>query len=175
MANTPSDDLFPEVRNPEGTQVINARCWLLTRDGHRLVLVSGMPLVQYALEDRMSEAHAMVSLVQLGWADQNDVAGAFGYSSRTLRRYQQQFEEGGLAALGHRQGYPAGQARLAASRRSRIQRLKTQGCSHHKIARQLGVSVRAVRKTLRRLGWPPEPSAQTELPLDLPSASSKEA
>ncbi len=171
MANTPSDDLFPEVRNPEGTQVINARCWLLTREGRRLVLVSGMPIAQYARDDRMSEAHAMVTLVQLGWADQNEVARAFGCSARTLRRYQQRFEEGGLAALGHRQGYPAGRARLAASRRSRIQQLKTQGCSHHEIARQLGVSVRAVRKTLRRLGWPPQPSAQSELPLDLSSGS----
>ena len=31
----------------------------------------------------MSEAHAMVSLVEQGWADQNDVARAFGYSART--------------------------------------------------------------------------------------------
>src|SRR5208282_1386977 len=43
--------------------------------------------------------------------------------------------------------------------------LKTQGCSHHEIARQLGVSVPAVRKTLRRLGWKAAPLAQAELPL----------
>jgi hypothetical protein len=120
MANTPSDDLFPEVRNPEGTRVINARCLVLTQNNHRVVLVSAMPIAQYALGDRMSEAHAMVSLVDLGWADQNDVARAFGYSARTLRRYQQRFAEGGLAALGRPQGYPCGLARLAASRRSRI-------------------------------------------------------
>jgi hypothetical protein len=46
MANTRSDDLFPEARNPEGTQVINGRCFLLTQDGHRVVLMSGMPLAQ---------------------------------------------------------------------------------------------------------------------------------
>jgi hypothetical protein len=72
---------------------------------------------------------------------------------RTLRRYQQRFAEGGLAALGRPSGYPPGLARLAAARRKRIQNLKTQGCSHHEIARQLGISVPAVRKTLRRLGW----------------------
>jgi hypothetical protein len=99
MANTLSNDLFPEVRNPEGSRVVNRRCLVLTRDTHRVVLVSGMPMAQYALGDRMSEAHAMVSLVELGWADQNDVARAFGYSARTLRRYQQRFEVGGLAAL----------------------------------------------------------------------------
>jgi len=172
MTSTPSDDLFPEVRNPEGTRVINGRCLILTRDNHRVVLVSAMPMAQYALDDRMSEAHAMVSLVDLGWADQNDVARTFGYSARTLRRYQQRFEEGGLAALGRPNGYPPGLARLAASRQSRIQHLKTQGCSHHEIARQLGVSVPAVRRTLRRLGWKAAPLAQAELPLDVASATS---
>jgi transposase len=174
MANTPSDDLFPAVRNPEGTRVINGRCLILTRDNHRVVLVSGMPIAQYALGDRMSEANAMVSLVDLRWADQNDVARVFGYSTRTLRRYQERFEAGGLAALGRPNGYPPGLARLAASRQSRIQHLKTQGCSHHEIARQLGVSVPAVRKTLRRLGWKAAPPAQAELPLEAASATSPE-
>jgi transposase len=119
----------------------------------------------------MSEANVMVSLVELGWADQNDVAKAFGYSVRTVRRHQERFAEGGLAALGHPNGYPSGRARLEASRREKIQRLKARGCSHYEIARQLGVSVRAVRKTLRRLGWKPVLVAQTELPLVQPSAS----
>jgi transposase len=165
MANISGDDLFPEVRNPEGTCFINGRCLVVTRDHRRLVLVSGIPIAQYAPGDRMSEAHAMVSLVELGWADQNDVAKAFGYSARTLRRYQQRFTENGLAALGRPWGYPRGLARLAASRRKRIQDLKAQGCSHHEIARQLGISVPAVRKTLRRLGWKITPSVQAELPL----------
>ena len=172
MADTPGDDLFPEVRNPEGTHVINRRCLILIRDQHRVVLVSGMPMAQYAVGDRMSEAHAMVSLVELGWADQKDVAQAFGCSARTLRRYQQRFADGGLAELGRPNGYPPGLARLAASRQRRIQHLKTQGCSHHEIARQLGVSVPAVRKTLRRLGWKAAPLTQAELPLDVPSATS---
>ena len=171
MTHTRSDDLFPEARNPEGTQVINGRCFLLTQDGHRVVLVSGIPLAQYAVGDRMSEANAMVSLIDLGWADQNDVANAFGYSVRTVRRHQARFAEGGLAALGRPNGYPSGRARLKASRREQIQHLKAQGCSHYEIARRLRVSVRAVRKTLRRLGWKPVALAQTELPLALPSAA----
>src|ERR1017187_2209924 len=104
MSNTSGGDLFPEVRNPEGTCVINGRCLVITRDSRRVVLVSGIPIAQYAPGDRMSEAHAMVSLVELGWADQNDVAKAFGYSARTLRRYQQRFTEDGWAALGRPRG-----------------------------------------------------------------------
>jgi Transposase protein len=166
MANSSGDDLFPDVRNPEGTCFINERCVVLTRDNRRVVLVSGIPMAQYAPDDRMSEAHAMVSLVELGWADQNDVAKAFGCAARTLRRYQQRFAAGGLAALGRPGGCPPGFARLAATRRKRLQNLKAQGCSHHEIARQLGISMPAVRKTLRRLGWVSAPAVQVELPLE---------
>jgi transposase len=166
MAITRTEDLFPEARNPEGTTILNERCLIRTQDGRRVVLVSGMTLAQYAMGDRMSEAHAMVSLMDQGWADQNDVARAFGYSVRTARRYQQRFEDGGLAALGRSDGYPRGRARLAASRRRWVHQFKTQGLSHCEIARRMGISVRAVRKTLRRLGWKATPIPQAELALN---------
>jgi len=163
---TPIEDLFPQARNPLNLQVINDRCLVRTEDGHRVVIVSGVVLAQYALEDRMAEAHAMVSLVEQGWADQNDVACAFNYSVRTLRRDQRRYEEGGLAALGQPRGYPAGRTRLTVSRRQTVQRLKSQGHSHCEIARRLGISETAVRKLLLRLGWK-EPFAQPDLlPLD---------
>jgi transposase-like protein len=96
MASDKSEDLFPNLLSPEGTQYINDRCVLRTQDGLRVVLVSGISLAHYAVGDYMAEAHAMVSLVNQGWADQNDVARAFGCSVRTLRRHQRRFDEGGL-------------------------------------------------------------------------------
>jgi len=166
VASDRNDDLFPDLRNPEGACFVNPRCLIRTQGGHRVVVVSGMPLAQYAVGDRMSEARAMVSLIDLGYADQNEVAKAFGYSARTLRRNQRRFEEGGLAALGRPGGYPRGRARLPATRQQWIQRLKTQGHSQSQIAQRLGVSERAVRKSLRRLGWKPASGVQLELPLD---------
>jgi transposase len=161
-----SEDLFPEARNPPNIWIINDRCLVRTQDGHRVVIVSGVVLAQYALEDRMAQAHAMVHLVEQGWADQNDVADAFGYSVRTLRRDQRRYEEGGLAALGQARGYPAGRTRLTASRRQTVQRLKTQGHSHCEIARRLGVSETAVRKLLLRMGWKERVAEPALLPLD---------
>jgi transposase len=169
MATFGKEDLFPEVRNPDGTCVINERCMIRTQDGHRVVIVSGVGLAQYAVRDRMAEAHAMVSLVEQGWADQNDVARAFGCSVRTLRRHQRRFEDGGLAALGRTDGYPQGRGRLAASRRRLVQQLKSQGHSHREIARRIGVSEKAVRKLLRRLGWKAASSVQPELALEATS------
>ena len=44
-------ELFPGLRLPEGTHVINDRCLVKTLDGRRLVVVSGIVLAQYMLED----------------------------------------------------------------------------------------------------------------------------
>ena len=139
-------DLFPQSGAPEGAIVVNERCLVRTQDGHRIVLVAGIPLVQYALGDGMAEAHAIVSLVEQGWADQNDVARAFGCSARTLRRHQRRFEAGGLVALGRAWGYPRGRPRLPISRTRQVNRLKAQGLSNRLIGARLGVTEKAVRK-----------------------------
>jgi len=158
-------DLFISSGVPEGVQPVNDRCLLRTRDGHRLVIVSGIVLSQYVLEDRMAEAYAMVSLVEQGWADQNDVARAFGCSVRTLRRYQRRFEHGGLSALGQKGGCPKGCHRLRGSRTKLIHRLKAEGHSNREIARRIGVDEKAVRKSLRRMGWNQKAEHQGLLPL----------
>lgn len=168
---TECQDLFPEARNAPELYAINDRCQIRTQDGHRVVMVSGIVLAHYAMADRMAEAHAMVSLVEQGWADQNDVARAFGCSARTLRRDQRRYEEGGLAALGQRRGYPAGRARLTTSRRQTVHRLKTQGHSHCEIARRLGISETAVRKLLIRMGWKEDLNQPDLLPLEAPATS----
>ena len=167
MATSESQDLFPNVRNPKNIRVINERCLIRSQDDYSVVIVSGVVQSQYASTDHMAEAYAMVSLVEQGWADQIQVARAFGCSVRTVRRHQRRFEEGGLAALGHGSGYPEGRRRLAGARTQLIQRLKADGHSNREIARRVGVSEMAIRKMLRRLGWQ-EPSAEPmPLPLDL--------
>jgi len=148
-----TEDLFPEVRNPESVRIVNERCTIRTHDGHRVVLVSGIVLASYAVTDRMAEAYAMVSLVEQGWANQHQLARAFDCSPRTIRRDQRRFENGGLTALGHGGGYPKGQSRLSGERSRWIHRLKTEGYSNREIARRAGVSEMAIRKLLHRLGW----------------------
>jgi transposase len=147
------DDLFPEVSNPEGTCVVNHRCLLRIQGRRCLVIVSGVVIAQYQCGDSMAEAYAMVTLVEQGWADQIDVARVFGRSTRSVRRYQQRFAAGGLAALSQPRGYPKGRQRLATSRTDLIHRMKAKGQSSREIARCLGVSEVAIRKLLRRTGW----------------------
>jgi transposase len=166
MAAETSDDFFPDLRNPEGTRIINGRCLIRTQEGHCVVLVSGIVLAQYGSTDRMAEAYAMVNLVEQGWASQQEAAGAFGYSTRTVRRDQRRFEDGGLAALGNLGGYPKRRWRLSAARTGLIHRLKAQGHSNREIARRVGVSEMAIRKVLHRLGWRELPPQQDLLALE---------
>jgi transposase len=164
-----NEDWFPEARNPENLVVINSRCLVRRQEGHCVVLVSGIVLAQYAQTDRMAEAYAMVNLVEQGWASQKEVARAFGYGARTLRRQQRRFENQGLAGLGHLGGYPKGRWRLPTARTTLIHRLKATGHSNRDIARDLGVSEMAIRKVLRRLGWKAAEPIQTEWLLGQPT------
>jgi transposase-like protein len=171
MANTiRQNDLFPSLSPPTGTVVVNDCCLIRTQDDRRVVLGSGVVLAQYAVSDRMAEAYAMLSLVEQGWADQNDVARAFGCDPRTVRRHQHRFEEGGLEALCRSDGCPKGRRRIPTSRARLIHRLKSEGHSNREIARRIGVNEKAVRKTLRRMGWKEQKPEQLLLPVDVPPA-----
>jgi Transposase protein/Winged helix-turn helix len=158
-------ELFPPESTAENAVAINARCLVRTQDEHRVVLVAGMPIAHYTVGDAMAEAHAMVSLIDQGWADQIDVARAFGRDERSVRRYQRRFEDGGLAALGRPGGYPRGRPRTDHARARLVSKLRGEGKSLRQIADRIGVSEKAIRKQLRRLGWPATNSTQAELPL----------
>lgn len=160
------EELFPEVNAPVGTTFVNGCCLVRTQDRHRVVIVAGVVIAQYTLGDRMAEAHAMVSLIDQGWAEQKEVARAFGCSARSVRRHQRRFEEGGLPALGRSIGYPKGHPRLPASRTHQVTRLKEHGVSNRQIAMRIGVTEKAVRKVLRRIGWTEPAPAHTLLPME---------
>ena len=115
----------------------------------------------------------MVALFEMGYADQNDIARCFGYSARTLRRYQERLKAGGLSALVRPEGRPAGSPsgrKKNHERNQTILRLKAKGMSNRWIAGRLGLSEKTVRKSLRRLGWKSDP--EPDLPF-LPKADSQ--
>src|SRR5438132_7185093 len=82
------------------TVVINARCSLRIEADQRVIVVAGLPVHHYRAEDEVAASYAMVFLVESGFAQQSDVARAFGRSVRAIRRYQARYAHGGMAALG---------------------------------------------------------------------------
>jgi transposase len=126
--------------------VINARCSLRIEAGQCAIVVGGLPVHHYCAEDEVAEAYAMVFLVESGFAQQTDVARAFGKSVRTVRRHQTRYWQGGMAALGREEGWRRGRRRIPGKRLRRIEMLKSQGMSNREIAHRLGVSETAIRK-----------------------------
>jgi transposase len=143
------------------TVVINARCLLRVEESQRVVLVAGLPVHHYQIEDGVAEAYAMVLLVESGFAQQREVARAFGHSERTIRRYQAHYAKGGMAALGQGRGWRRGRRRLAGKRLRTVETLKQQGLSNRAVAQRLGVTEKAIRK----LVGPSKPAKAEQLPL----------
>jgi transposase len=128
------------------TVVINARCSLRIEADQRVIVVGGLPVHHYRVEDAVAEAYAMVFLVEAGFAQQTDVARAFARSERTVRRHQGRYAQGGMAALGREEGWRRGRRRISGPRLRSIELLKSQGMSNRAIAHRLGVNEKAIRK-----------------------------
>src|ERR1039458_5329519 len=152
----PQKELFVRPAPSSGTVFVNDRVCFQTEEDQRVISVHGVVFSHYSIKDRTAEAYAMVLLFESGYADQNDIARCFGYSARSLRRYQERLQAGGLSALARPRGRPAGSSsghQKTHERDQTILRLKTKGMSNRWIAGRLGFSETAVRKSLRRLGW----------------------
>jgi transposase len=115
-------------------------------EDQRVIVVAGLPVHHYDAEDAMAEAYAMVLLIESGFAQQIEVASTFARSERTVRRYQERYLHGGMAALGRTAGWRCGRRRVRGKRLRSIERLKAEGLSNRAIAQRLGVSERATRK-----------------------------
>ena len=165
-------DLFPDFSPVPQMVFVNERVSFQTEGNQRVILVHGVVHSHYSREDRTAEAYALVSLYESGYVDQNDLARSFGYSTRTLRRFQERLHSRGLSALVRPEGRPADGSLPKPSPRDRtILRLKAQGISNRGIAGRLGLSEMMIRKILRRLGWQPAPEAALPLlpPVDAPA------
>jgi len=69
-----------------GTTIVNDRVLFRTEGTRRVISVHGVVFAHYDVTDCAAEAYAMITLFESGYADQNDIARCFGYSTRTLRR-----------------------------------------------------------------------------------------
>jgi hypothetical protein len=88
----PQRELFVRPAPSSDTVVVNDRVCFQTEEKQRVVFVHGVIFSHYAIEDRTAEAYAMVLLFESGYAAQNEIARCFGYSARSLRRYQERLK-----------------------------------------------------------------------------------
>jgi hypothetical protein len=171
--------VFGFVAAPSSAVYVSDGVSYRTERSQRVICVHGVVFAHYAVTDRAAEAYALITLCESGYATQVQVARSFGFSTRSVRRYQQRFEGGGMGALARAAGRRVG-ARIG-SRKERgrdqaVVHLKAKGLSNRAIAGQLGVSEKAIRKRLRRLGWHSIGStAQPRLALEPPTTANVRA
>ena len=146
---------------PSGTVYVNDYVCFRTEGTERVISVHGVVFAHYDIGDRAAEAYTMITLWESEYASQIEIARSFGYSARSLRRYQERFHAGGISALVRGPGRPSRRSRTAKERGrdQTILHLKTKGSSNRTIAGKLGLSEKAIRKRLRRLGWRPSPES----------------
>jgi hypothetical protein len=143
-----------------GFVFVNDHVHFSTEGTERLIFVHGVVFAHHDISDRAAEAYAMVSLFETGYANKNEIARAFSITTRSLRRYQERLETGGLAAIARPEGRPSGNHSTPTKKRRRDQtilRLKAEGFSNRAIAGKLGVDEKIVRRSLRHMGWMPSP------------------
>ncbi len=146
---------------PSGTVYVNDHVCFRTEETQRVISVHGVLFAHYDIGDRAAEAYTMITLWESEYASQIEIARSFGYSVRSLRRYQERFHAGGISALVRGPGRPSGGSKNAKERGrdQTILHLKTKGSSNRTIAGKLGLSEKAIRKRLRQLGWRPNPES----------------
>jgi hypothetical protein len=92
---------------PGGVLVVNDRVSIHTEGFRRVILVHGVIIAHYDQNDHAAEEYAMLTLLNSGYAEQEEIASAFNCSSRRIRRYPERFESGGLPALGRGKDRPS--------------------------------------------------------------------
>lgn len=164
----PKQQAFESFTTPsDGTVYVSRGVSFRTVGTNRVISVHGVVYAHYDVGDRVSEAYSISKLWESGYATQEEIARAFGYSTRSLRRYAERLGTEGINALARRAGRAAG-TRIGKrpGRDQAILRLKAQGLSNRAVAGRLGVSEMAIRKRLRRLGWQQPTDPQEALSID---------
>ncbi|MHB1783671.1 MAG: helix-turn-helix domain-containing protein, partial [Acidimicrobiales bacterium] len=91
---------------------------------------------------------AAVQLVATKTARPSEVARAFGVSTTSLRRWQRDFAESGLAGLIEQKKGPKSQRKVSEELATRIAELRAQGKTLQAIADEVGLSSYPVRQVL---------------------------
>jgi transposase len=131
---------------------INTRLWFAERDGYRVVYQGWeTPLHCVAIDDQEHMRLVAVSLCLSGLAKQEEVAGHFGMSLRTLQRSIRRYQAGGLDGLRRKKG-KGRRRKIGVTQEAYVRRWFERGESNREMARRLGVTEGTVRSALKRMG-----------------------
>jgi len=140
-----------EPAPPDERVFLNPTVWMVDRDGMRVIFCRHEPLFRIPLGDELSVRMAAVTLRLSKLATQEEIAGAFGHSVATQRRWEASYQQERLEGLAPKRR-PGKPPKLDATQEALVRRWFAAGVSQAEMARRLAVDEATIRRTLRRLG-----------------------
>jgi hypothetical protein len=134
---------------PEGARAVGAAAAIIEDDDGGRVFVHGNLAYAWDSGDTAGRRFAAVSLVRIKAATQVEVAGAFAVKPATVRRWDGQLSDAGVAGLlGERKG-PKRKSKLTDDMIAAVRGLREDGLSYRGIGAEIGVSEGSVRNALK--------------------------
>ena len=137
---------------PDGTRPIGMAAAIVEDDDGGRVFVHGNLAYAWDTGDSAARRFAAVSLMRIKAATQLGVAHAFGVKPASVRRWEAQLAEAGVAGLlGERKG-PKRKSKLTDDTVAAIRRLRECGATYRAIAVETGVSAGSIRTAITGIG-----------------------
>jgi prepilin-type processing-associated H-X9-DG protein len=138
----------PLPLNPQDARPVGVAAAIVEDDAGGRVFVHGNLAYAWDGGDCAARRFAAVSLVRIKAATQLEVAEAFAVRPATVRRWEAQLAEAGVAGLLAEPKGPKRKSKLTGDTVARIHRLRAGGASYRGIATETGVSVGSVGNAL---------------------------
>jgi len=138
----------PLPLNPQDARPVGVAAAIVEDDAGGRVFVHGNLAYGWDGGDCAARRFAAVSLVRIKAATQLEVAEAFAVRPATVRRWEAQLAEAGVAGLLAEPKGPKRKSKLTGDTVARIHRLRAGGASYRGIATETGVSVGSVGNAL---------------------------
>src|SRR5712671_132590 len=133
---------------PNDARALGVAAAIVEDDAGGRVFVHGNLAYAWDVDDAAARRFAAVSLVRIKAATQLEVAEAFAVRPATVRRWEAQLAEAGVAGLLAEPKGPKRKSKLTGDTVARIHRLRAGGASYRGIATETGVSVGSVGNAL---------------------------
>jgi len=133
---------------PGGTRLVSGAAAIVEDDDGGRVFVHGNLAYAWDDGDTVGRRFAAVSLMRIKAATQLQVAEAFAVKPATVRRWEAQYADAGVAGLLPERKGPKCKSKLTGDTVAAIRRLREGGASYRAIAAATGVSEGSVRNAL---------------------------
>lgn len=137
---------------PGGARVVSGAVAIIEGDDGGRVFVHGNLAYAWDADDAAGRRFAAVSLMRIKAATQLQVAEAFEVKPATVRRWDAQLTDAGVAGLLPERKGPKCKSKLTGDTVAAIRRLREGGASYRAIAAATGVSEGSVRNALKPAG-----------------------